>query len=98
MERNVADYITTGNLDCSVLNVSNIHGDSILVDTIGALDGINHKSDGYQYIKTGLLGKDPRGMDEYGIAVGKITTNTDGSLDTTQGEYVKITSGRAGHA
>ena len=90
----VADYITTGNLDCSVLNVSNIHGDSILVDTIGALDGINHKSDGYQYIKTGLLGKDPRGMDEYGIAVGKITTNTDGSLDTTQGEYVKITSGR----
>ena len=90
----VADYITTGNLDCSVLNVSNIHGDSILVDTIGALDGINHKSDGYQYIKTGLLGKDPRGMDEYGIAVGKITTSTDGSLDTTQGEYVKITSGR----
>ena len=90
----VADYIATGNLDCSVLNVSNIHGDSILVDTIGALDGINHKSDGYQYIKTGLLGKDPRGMDEYGIAVGKITTNTDGSLDTTQGEYVKITSGR----
>lgn len=90
----VADYITTGNLDCNVLNVSNIHGDSILVDTIGALDGINHKSDGYQYIKTGLLGKDPRDMDEYGIAVGKITTNKDGSLDTTQGEYVKITSGR----
>lgn len=90
----VADYITTGNLDCSVLNVSNIHGDSILVDTIGALDGINHKSDGYQYIKTGLLGKDPRGMDEYGIAVGKITTNIDGSLNTTQGEYVKITPGR----
>lgn len=90
----VADYITTGNLDCSVLNVSNIHGDSILVDTIGALDGINHKSDGYQYIKTGLLGKDPRGMNEYGIAVGKITTNIDGSLNTTQGEYVKITPGR----
>ena len=90
----VADYIKSGNLDCSVLNVSNIHGDSILVDTIGALNGINHESDGYQYIKTGLLGKDSRGMDEYGIAVGKITTKTDGSLDTTQGEYVKITSGR----
>ena len=90
----VADYISTGNLDCSVLNVSNIRGDSILVDTIGALDGINHESNGYQYIKTGLLGKDSRGMDEYGIAVGKITTKKDGSLDTTQGEYVKITSGR----
>lgn len=90
----VADYIATGNLDCSALNVSNIHGDSILVDTIGALDGINHESNGYQYIKTGLLGKDSRGMDEYGIAVGKITTIKDGSLDTTQGEYVKITSGR----
>lgn len=90
----VADYITTGNLDCSELHVSNIHGDSILVDTIGALDGINHESNGYQYIKTGLLGKDSRGMDEYGIAVGKITTKKDGSLDTTQGEYVKITSGR----
>ena len=90
----VANYITTGNLDCSVLNVSNIHGDSILVDTIGVLDGINHESDGYQYIKTGLLGTDSRGMNEYGIAVGKITTKIDGYLDTTQGEYVKITSGR----
>lgn len=90
----VADYIATGNLDCSALNVSNIHGNSILVDTIGALDGINHESNGYQYIKTGLLGKDSCGMDEYGIAVGKITTIKDGSLDTTQGEYVKITSGR----
>lgn len=90
----VADYIKSGNLDCGVLNVSNIHGDSILVDTIGALNGINQKTDTYQYIKTGLLGKDARGQDEYGIAVGKLSTKNDGSLDTTQGEYVKITSGR----
>lgn len=85
----VADYITTGNLDCSVLNVSNIHGDSILVDTIGALNGINQKTDTYQYVKTGDLGNG-----EYGIAVGKLFTMTSGGLDTAQGEYVKITSGR----
>ncbi len=90
----VADYITTGNLNCAVLNVSNIHGDSILVDTISALNGINQKTGDYQYIKTGLLGKDPRGYDEYGIAVGRLTTKSDGSLDTASGEYVKITSGR----
>lgn len=90
----VADYITTGNLDCSVLNVSNIHGDSILVDTIGALNGINQKTNNYQYVKTGVLSTDSNGTNEYGIAVGKITTKSDGSLDTTQGEYVKITSGR----
>lgn len=85
----VADYITTGNLDCSVLNVSNIHGDSILVDTIGALNGINQKTDNYQYVKTGDLGNG-----EYGIAVGKLSTTESGGLDTTKGEYVKITSGR----
>ena len=85
----VADYITTGNLDCSVLNVSNIHGDSILVDTIGALNGINQKTDEYQYVKTGDLGNG-----EYGIAVGKLFTTESGGLDTTKGEYVKITSGR----
>ena len=90
----VADYITTGNLDCSVLNVSNIHGDSILVDTIGALDGINQQTGNYQYIKTGILRTDSNGNNIYGIAVGKLTTNKDGSLDTTQGEYVEITSGR----
>ena len=90
----VADYIATGNLDCSVLNVSNIHGDSILVDTIDALNGVNQKTGGYQYIKTGLLGKDSRGYDEYGIVVGRLVTNSDGSLNTAQGEYVKITSGR----
>ena len=86
----VADYITTGNLDCSVLNVSNIHGDSILVDTIGALNGINQQTDSYQYIKTGLL--DSEG--NYGIAIGQLTTNSDGTLSTTSSEYVKITSGR----
>lgn len=85
----VADYITTGNLDCSVLHVSNIHGDSILVDTIGALNGINQKTDKYQYVKTGDLGNG-----EYGIAVGKLSTTESGGLDTTKGEYVKITSGR----
>lgn len=85
----VADYIKTGNLDCSVLHVSNIHGDSILVDTISALNGINQKTDNYQYIKTGNLGNN-----KYGIAVGKLTTKTDGGLDMTQGEYVKITAGR----
>ena len=85
----VADYITTGNLDCSVLHVSNIHGDSILVDTIGALNGINQKTDNYQYVKTGDLGNG-----EYGIAVGKLSTTESGGLDTTKGEYVKITSGR----
>lgn len=86
----VADYISTGNLDCSVLNVSNIHGDSILVDTIGALNGINQKTDTYQYIKTGLLDSDGN----YGIAIGRLTTNSDGTLSTTSSEYVKITSGR----
>lgn len=86
----VADYISTGNLDCSVLNVSNIHGDSILVDTIGALNGINQQTDSYQYIKTGLL--DSEG--NYGIAIGQLTTNSDGTLSTTSSEYVKITSGR----
>lgn len=85
----VADYIKSGNLDCSVLNVSNIHGDSILVDTIDALEGINQQTNGYQYIKTGDLGN---GV--YGIAIGKLVTNTDGSLSTTSTEYVKITSGR----
>lgn len=90
----VADYITTGNLDCSELHVSNIHGDSILVDTIGALNGINQKTGNYQYIKTGILRMDSNGNNIYGIAVGKLTTNKDGSLDTTQGEYVEITSGR----
>ena len=63
----VADYIKTGNLDCSVLNVSNIHGSSILIDTIDALNGINQKTGDYQYIKTGLLGKNSHGSDEYGI-------------------------------
>lgn len=86
----VADYISTGNLDCSVLNVSNIHGDAILVDTIGALNGINQQTDSYQYIKTGLL--DSEG--NYGIAIGQLTTNSDGTLSTTSSEYVKITSGR----
>lgn len=86
----VADYISTGNLDCSVLNVSNIHGDSILVDTIGALNGINQKTDTYQYIKTGLLDSDGN----YGIAIGQLTTNSDGTLSTASSEYVKITSGR----
>lgn len=86
----VADYISTGNLDCSVLKVSNIHGDSILVDTIGALNGINQQTDSYQYIKTGLL--DSEG--NYGIAIGQLTTNSDGTLSTTSSEYVKITSGR----
>ena len=86
----VADYISTGNLDCSVLNVSNIHGDSILVDTIGALNGINQETDSYQYIKTGLLDSDGN----YGIAIGQLTTNSDGTLSTTSSEYVKITSGR----
>lgn len=86
----VADYISTGNLDCSVLKVSNIHGDSILVDTIGALDGINQKTDTYQYIKTGLLDSDGN----YGIAIGQLTTNSDGTLSTSSSEYVKITSGR----
>lgn len=90
----VADYIKTGNLDCKVLNVSNIHGDSILVDTIKALDGINQKTDRYQYVKTGILRKDSGNHDIYGIAVGKITTTNDGALDTTQGEYVEITPGR----
>ena len=90
----VANYITTGKLDCSVLDVSNIHGDSILVDTIGALNGINQLTNGYQYVKTGLLGIDDRGYNEYGIAVGQISTNDDGSLVKTSGEYVKITSGR----
>ena len=90
----VADYISTGNLDCSVLNVSNIHGDSILVDTIGALNGINQLTDGYQYVKTGWLGVNDRGYNEYGIAVGRISTNDDGSLVKTSSEYVKITSGR----
>lgn len=90
----VADYISTGNLDCSVLNVSNIHGDSILVDTIGALNGINQLTDGYQYAKTGWLGVNDRGYNEYGIAVGRISTNDDGSLVKTSSEYVKITSGR----
>lgn len=85
----VATFITTGNLDCSVLNVSNIHGDSILVDTIGALNGINQETDGYQYVKTGDLGNG-----EYGIAVGKLFINESGGLDMTQGEYVKITSGK----
>ena len=86
----VADYISTGNLDCSVLNVSNIHGDSILVDTIGALNGINQKTDSYQYIKTGLLDRDGN----YGIAIGRLTTTDDGMLSTSSSEYVKITSGR----
>lgn len=86
----VADYITTGNLDCSVLNVSNIHGDSILVDTISALNGINQKTDTYQYIKTGLLDDDGN----YGIAVGQLQTLSDGALSTSSSEYVKITSGR----
>lgn len=86
----VADYISTGNLDCSVLNVSNIHGDSILVDTIGALNGINQQTDSYQYIKTGLLDSDGN----YGIAIGQLTTNSDGTLSTKSSEYVKITSGR----
>lgn len=86
----VADYISTGNLDCSVLNVSNIHGDSILVDTIGALNGINQETDSYQYIKTGLLDSDGN----YGIAIGQLTTNSDGTISTSSSEYVKITSGR----
>ena len=86
----VADYISTGNLDCSVLNVSNIHGDSILVDTIGALNGINQQTESYQYIKTGLL--DSEG--NYGIAIGQLTTYSDGTLSTKSSEYVKITSGR----
>lgn len=86
----VADYISTGNLDCSVLHVSNIHGDSILVDTIGALNGINQQTDSYQYIKTGLLDSDGN----YGIAIGQLTTKSDGTLSTTSSEYVKITSGR----
>ena len=86
----VADYISTGNLDCSVLNVSNIHGDSILVDTIGALNGINQATDSYQYIKTGLLDSDGN----YGIAIGQLTTNSDGTISTSSSEYVKITSGR----
>lgn len=86
----VADYISTGNLDCGVLNVSNIHGDSILVDTIGALNGINQETDSYQYIKTGLLDSDGN----YGIAIGQLTTNSDGTLSTSSSEYVKITSGR----
>lgn len=90
----VADYISTGNLDCSVLNVSNIHGDSILVDTIGALNGINQLTDGYQYVKTGWLGVNDRGYNEYGIAVGRISTNDDGLLVKTSSEYIKITSGR----
>lgn len=90
----VADYIKTGNLDCKVLKVSNIHGDSILVDTIKALDGINQKTGAYQYIKTGILRKDSNDNNIYGIAVGKITTTEDGSLDTAQGEYVEITSGK----
>lgn len=76
------------------MNVSNIHGDSILVDTIKALDGINQKTDSYQYVKTGILRKDSGNHDIYGIAVGKITTTKDGALDTTQGEYVEITPGR----
>lgn len=41
----VADFIRTGNLDCALLNVSNIHGNSILVDTIDALTGINSNDD-----------------------------------------------------
>ena len=86
----VADYISTGNLDCSVLNVSNIHGDSILVDTIGALNGINQETDSYQYIKTGLLDSDGN----YGSAIGQLTTNSDGAISTSSSEYVKITSGR----
>ena len=86
----VADYISTGNLDCSVLNVSNIHGDSILVDTIGALNGINQETDSYQYLKTGLLDSDGN----YGIAIGQLTTNSDGTISTSSSEYVKITSGR----
>lgn len=86
----VADYISTGNLDCSVLNVSNIHGDSILVDTIGALNGINQETDSYQYIKTGLLDSDGN----YGIAIGQLATNSDGTISTSSSEYVKITSGR----
>ena len=86
----VADYISTGNLDCSVMNVSNIHGDSILVDTIGALNGINQETDSYQYIKTGLLDSDGN----YGIAIGQLTTNSDGTISTSSSEYVKITSGR----
>lgn len=86
----VADYISTGNLDCGVLNVSNIHGDSILVDTIGALNGINQETDSYQYIKTGLLDSDGN----YGIAIGQLTTNSDGTISTSSSEYVKITSGR----
>ena len=86
----VADYISTGNLDCSALNVSNIHGDSILVDTIGALNGINQETDSYQYIKTGLLDSDGN----YGIAIGQLTTNSDGTISTSSSEYVKITSGR----
>lgn len=90
----VADYIATGTLDCSVLNVSNIHGDSILVDTIGALNGINQKTDNYQYIKTGRLGTLDNGQPEYGIAVGHIKTTSSGNLDTTSSEYVKITAGR----
>ena len=90
----VADYIATGNLDCNELHVSNIHGDSILVDTIGALNGINQKTGDYQYVKTGILRKNSAGNNIYGIAVGKITTKEDGSLDTTQGEYVEITPGR----
>lgn len=85
----VADYIKSGNLDCSVLNVSNIHGDSILVDTIGALNGINQKTDNYQYIKTGDLGNG-----KYGIAIGRLVTTDDGSLSTSSSEYVQITSGR----
>lgn len=85
----VADYIKSGNLDCSVLNVSNIHGDSILVDTIGALNGINQKTDDYQYVKTGDLGNG-----KYGIAIGRLVTTDDGGLSTSSSEYVQITSGR----
>ena len=85
----VADYIKSGNLDCKDLNVSNIHGDSILVDTIGALNGINQKTNNYQYIKTGDLGNS-----EYGIAIGRLITTNDGSLSTSSSEYVKITSER----
>lgn len=87
----VADYITSGTLDCGIINVSNIHGDSILIDTIDALNGINQKTDGYQYVKTGLLSAD---TNEYGIAIGQVKTTSDGGLDTMSSEYVKITSGR----
>lgn len=85
----VADYIKSGNLDCGVLNVSNIHGDSILVDTIGALNGINQKTNDYQYVKTGDLGNG-----NYGIAIGRLITTDDGALSESSSEYVRITSGR----